>query len=82
MCSSQAKHQPSLSNSLIFTISKFQIMKKTYIIPEALVVSLFANAPVLQDPSVPSDNEHVNAEDFEVKGASTGGSKNIWDEEW
>jgi len=57
-------------------------MKKTYIMPEALVVSLFANAPVLQDPSVPSDDDHINAEEFEVKGASTGGSKNIWDEEW
>ena len=57
-------------------------MKKTYIIPEALVVSLFANAPVLQDPSVPSDDDHINADEFEVKGASTGGSKNIWDEEW
>ena len=76
------KRYASFSYFLILLISKFQIMKKTYIIPEALVVSLFANAPVLQDPSVPSDNEHVNAEDFEVKGASTGGSKNIWDEEW
>ena len=57
-------------------------MKKTYIIPEALVVSLFANAPVLQDPSVPSDDDHINAGDFEVKGASTGNGKSIWDEEW
>ena len=83
MCSSKANHQSSLSNSLIITISKFQIMKKTYIIPEALVVSLFANAPVLQDPSVPSDDEHIDAEVFETKGhAATGGGKSIWDEEW
>lgn len=58
-------------------------MKKTYIIPEALVVSLFANAPVLQDPSLDRDDDNINAEDFETKGhAATGGSKNIWDEEW
>ena len=37
MRSSKAKHQPSLSNFLIFTISKFQIMKKTYIQPQAIV---------------------------------------------
>ncbi len=76
------KRYASFSYFLILLIFKIQIMKKTYIMPEALVVSLFANAPVLQDPSVPSDDDHINAEEFEVKGASTGGSKNIWDEEW
>ena len=37
MRSPKAKRQPPLSNSLIFTISKFQIMKKTYIIPATKV---------------------------------------------
>ena len=57
-------------------------MKKTYIIPEALVVSLYANAPVLQDPSVPVGGDHINTNEFEVKESSTGGGKSIWDEEW
>ena len=81
MCSSQAKHLPSLSNSLIFTISKFQIMKKTYIIPKALIVELVScqmmaeSAPVSEDPLDPGL--------FETKEhAATGGGKSIWDEEW
>lgn len=82
MCGSQAKHQPSLSNSLIFTISKFQIMKKTYIMPEALVVSLTGNSPILWDGSGDEqigDGQLVKEQG--ENGATTGG-KSIWDDEW
>ena len=57
-------------------------MKKTYIIPEALVVSLFANAPVLQDFTAHGEvgDGQYTKEDFGTNGST--GSKSIWDEEW
>ena len=79
MCSSKANHQPSLSNSLILTISKFQIMKKTYIIPEMLTVQL--GTCKMMAESVGKDPTPVNPGDFEVK-EQVGSSKNVWDEEW
>ena len=60
-------------------------MKKTYIIPEALIVSLLANAPVLADTSVHDDEygeEALVKEQGEVGTSSIGGGKSIWDEEW
>ena len=59
-------------------------MKKTYIIPEALVVSLLANAPVLEDTSVHDElgEEALVKEQGEVGTSSIGGGKSIWDEEW
>ena len=60
-------------------------MKKTYIIPEALVVNLLANAPVLTDTSVHDDvlgEEALVKEHGEAGNSSIGGGKSIWDEEW
>ena len=59
-------------------------MKKTYIIPEALVVNLLANAPVLTDTSVHDElgEEALVKEQGEVGTSSIGGGKSIWDEEW
>lgn len=59
-------------------------MKKTYIIPEALVVSLIANVPILQNMSLHDEigDGYLVKEQGEVGTSSTGGSKNIWDEEW
>ena len=58
-------------------------MKKTYIMPEALVVSLTGNSPILWDGSGDEqigDGQLVK-EHTDIDGSSTG-SKNIWDEEW
>ncbi len=59
-------------------------MKKTYIIPEALVVSLTMNAPVLNVGSLhdqEGDGQWVK-EQVGTDGSTTGGGKSIWDEEW
>lgn len=58
-------------------------MKKTYITPEALVVSLFANSPILQDMSLHDElgQEVLVKEQAGTDGSTTGG-KSIWDEEW
>ena len=81
MCSSQAKHQPSLSNSLIFTISKFQLMKKTYITPETYAISLAMTLPL----ALSGHDEYGDLlvkEKVEDGATTTIGSKSIWDEEW
>ena len=65
MCSSKANHQPSLSNSLIITISNFQIMKKSYIIPSQIVCELHANnvmAVSLVDGNADPDAEVLTKE--------------------
>ena len=82
MCSSKANHQPSLSNSLILTISKFQIMKKTYIIPEMLSVQLGTRTSVLQATSLPvvGGGEEVDDPNDILTKEQKG--TNVWDEEW
>ena len=87
MCSSKANQQPSLSNSLIITISKFQIMKKTYIIPAELIVELNSGAicQSLIIGSGNSDSSSGNGTDLvkEETGSSwNSGNKSVWDEEW
>lgn len=80
MCSSKANHQPSLSNSLILTISKFQIMKKTYIIPEMLTVQLGTCKMMAEStPDVGIGGGSVDPGNVDVKENK---SKNVWDEEW
>ena len=83
MCSSKANQQPSLSNSLIITISKFQIMKKTYINPEIIVVRLMPTTVLAESTpqvTVSTDSSNsVDAGSVETKGVS---NVNVWDEEW
>ena len=59
-------------------------MKKTYISPEALVVSLFANAPVLDAGSLHNEegSGQFTKENADDLGSTTGGGKSIWDDEW
>ena len=57
-------------------------MKKTYIIPEALVVSLFANAPVLQDMTAYNKEGDGQYTKEEVGANGSIGGKSIWDDEW
>ena len=80
MRSSITKHQPSLSNSLIFTIPKFQVMKKTYISPEMLTVHLGTCKMMAESFDIGTgegDPEIGDSGDILTKE-----SKNIWDEEW
>lgn len=85
MCSSKANHQPSLSKSLIITISKFQIMKKIYISPESIEVRLMSSAILAESVERPNvtvsddDDDTVDADKVDVK---TFTSKNLWDNEW
>ena len=70
MSSSKAKHRPSLFNFLIFTISKFQIMKKTYISPETLIEWAEPQSVILatSNPIVGiSTDDDVDAGDVDVK---------------
>ena len=56
-------------------------MKKTYIAPEALVISLAMTLPLaLSNDDEIGDGQMVK-EHTDIDGSSTG-SKNIWDEEW
>ena len=88
MCSSIAKHQPFLSNSLIFTISKFQIMKKSYISPELVIVKLAPSTAILSlstkwsvDDSLKLDEgKEIGAANVEVKEVFS--DINLWDDEW
>ena len=79
----QSKSAASLSNSLIITISKFQIMKKTYINPEIIVVRLMPTTVLAESTpqvTVSTDSSNsVDAGSVETKGVS---NVNVWDEEW
>ena len=60
------------------------MMKKTYIIPEALIVSLAMSTPLL-DMSFNDTigDEVLTKENVDgLNNSSTGGGKSIWDEEW
>ena len=82
VCSSKANHQPSLSNSLILTISKFQIMKKTYITPETLAISLtISNIIAASEPHISIGGGEIDADEVEVKEVNTI-DFNLWDKEW
>ena len=58
-------------------------MKKTYIVPVALVVSFTSNSAILWSGS---GDEQIGdgqmVKEHGENGATTGGGKNIWDEEW
>ena len=59
-------------------------MKKTYIIPEALTVRLAMSTPLL-NMSLNDEigDEILTKENVDgLNNSSTGGGKNIWDEEW
>ena len=59
-------------------------MKKTYITPEALTVRLAMSTPLL-DMSFNDEigDEVLTKENKDgLNGTTTGGSKNVWDEEW
>ena len=62
-------------------------MKKTYITPEALTISLAMTLPLaLSGHNTIGDGEQlVKGQvgfDDEDNGSTTGGLKNIWDNEW
>ena len=59
-------------------------MKKTYIAPEALMVSLTMNAPVLNVGSTHDEEgsgQFVKEQQIGTDGSTTSG-KSIWDDEW
>ena len=60
-------------------------MKKTYIIPEALVVTLSSCSIIaesLQTYGESSDPQAMTGDVLTKEDVSTGGSSNVWDEEW
>ena len=61
-------------------------MKKTYIIPEALVVELNLRTSLLTAVSVTvnsASTDTVNSDEVLTKeNTSSGGGTNVWDEEW
>ena len=81
MRSSTTKHQPILSNSLIFTISKFQIMKKTYNQPTCLVVVLGTCKMMAESLGINKGGASISSsEDILVKEQNM--DVNLWDNEW
>ena len=81
------KRYASFSYFLILLISKFQIMKKTYISPEALCLSLDPKMPLLLGYSRMIAEEgqftkEYNFVDDEEDAPAGGGVKSIWDDEW
>ncbi len=62
-------------------------MKKTYIIPETIVVSLMPTTIIAgSDPTTNPNPEQGGTElvkgHVSDDGGSTAGGKNVWDEEW
>ena len=56
-------------------------MKKTYISPETIVVRLMPTTIIAESLTV--NSETVNSNEVLTKeDVSTGGSTNVWDEEW
>ena len=84
MCSSRAKHQPSLSEFHIFTISKLQTMKKTYISPEFVAIELRCRRMIAQSMTMSrgSGNQIDNIEDVLVRENNPTTSGNLWSDEW
>ena len=80
MCSFRTKHQPSLYNSLIITISKFQIMKKTYIIPAIFAVEL--GTCKMMAESLPVGGGETPITDPSQILTKENKDVNVWDEEW
>ena len=57
-------------------------MKKTYIIPEVLVVVLNTKTSILMNSDLRDADTVVAGTAGEVKEERSSGGKNIWDEEW
>ena len=82
------KRYASFSYFLILLISKFQIMKKTYISPEALSLSLDPKMPLLLGYSrmIAEEGQFTKeynfVDDEEDAAPAGGGVKSIWDDEW
>ena len=60
-------------------------MKKTYISPEALTVSLTMSNIIAQSPngSIPNGGKDASEQyDMDTEGDVKGLNKNIWDTEW
>ena len=59
-------------------------MKKTYIMPEAISISLDPKMPLLLGYSRSTADEGQFTKEYSSDGTTTttSGSKNIWDEEW
>ena len=59
-------------------------MKKTYIIPETLIVSLNVKASILQTSDLGGAGQVAPGTPGEVKEdvSTDAGSTNVWDEEW
>ncbi len=62
-------------------------MKKTYIIPEALIVELGTCKMMAESLPVGGDEEIENPDEIltkELQGgkSSQGGGKSVWDDEW
>ena len=60
-------------------------MKKTYIIPEALVVNLSMCNIIAASKDVPTDDGDTTTPKDDFAGNGDGlakGSTNVWDEEW
>ena len=55
-------------------------MKKTYIAPEALVISLSMTLPLATSTDI--GDTPVDPGTYDVKESYKGGGKTIWDEEW
>ena len=76
----------SFSYFLILLISKYKIMKRIYICPSMLAVSLHASATIAS--SFGEDVAHISLSDNEndvvssPSGVFTKENKSLWDNEW
>ena len=57
-------------------------MKKTYITPEALTISLAMTLPLAMSGHDEIGDEILTKENADNLGPTTSGGKTIWDEEW
>ena len=57
-------------------------MKKTYITPEALTISLAMTLPLAMSGHDETGDEILTKENADGSNGTTGGGKSIWDEEW
>ena len=70
----------SLSCFLILLISKYKIMKKTYISPEALVVKIGCKGLVAMSFEINDSGADEGV--VLTKESNTVTNKSLWDEEW
>ena len=57
-------------------------MKKTYITPEALTISLAMSLPLAMSGHDEIGDGQLVKEQVEINGGTTSGGKSIWDNEW